>query len=138
MKLDVGCGADPHGDVNVDVTRNVASNFIRASGEYLPFLADTFTNVFCFHVIEHVNRPTQLLRELRRVCVNNGEIKITCPHRYSRNAKHASHRCYFNLRWFQKHVQAKKVRFTLTHKQRFPFLGLIMLPHEITVHVEQN
>jgi SAM-dependent methyltransferase len=38
-----------------------------------------FDAVFCSHVIEHVEHPTQFLVELRAVCRDGGLIQLRCP-----------------------------------------------------------
>lgn len=79
MKLDVGCGCAPSGDVNVDVPysdrhrdgkRLVAKkipNFIFASVYALPFRDSTFDEVISFHLLEHLEIPLAALREMTRV-----------------------------------------------------------------------
>jgi len=69
-KLDVGCGHDPKGDINVDLFLNKSEryddtslnvktipNFIRAGACHLPFKDKCFVIVICFHVLEHVDNP---------------------------------------------------------------------------------
>jgi len=79
--LDVGCGTNPKGDVNIDLyldarhRREVLSqetvkripNFMLASAEHLPFRNDSFWAVVCVHVLEHLLNPNIALSEFRRV-----------------------------------------------------------------------
>ena len=96
--LDVGCGHNPKGDVNVDLfpesTRhrsvdqalkndkslNVKEipNFVKADGCRLPFVNGVFSKVFSSHTIEHVEVPELFVAELLRVCYD--EVEIVCPH----------------------------------------------------------
>lgn len=82
MKLDVGCGTEPKGDVNVDFFKRgfnpqtgdqihgefmsplKIQNFILADAEWLPFKDDCFDVVFSSHVMEHVQNPLLMLREM--------------------------------------------------------------------------
>lgn len=73
--LDVGCGIDPEGDVNIDV-ENVKveyncrpQNFIVASATQLPFKDKSFELVKCHDVIEHLEDEEILatLAEIKRV-----------------------------------------------------------------------
>lgn len=84
MRLDVGCGARPTGDVNCDLFikddadhRNMSKrslnvkgipNFVLCDCRYLPFVELCFDTVFCSQVIEHLPVPVLLVRELVRVC----------------------------------------------------------------------
>jgi len=79
MRLDVGCGNTPTGDVNVDlpgserhrsgVTLAVKriSNFVYASVYALPFCNDSFDEVVSFHLLEHLEIPLIALEEMIRV-----------------------------------------------------------------------
>jgi ubiquinone/menaquinone biosynthesis C-methylase UbiE len=82
MRLDVGCGNVPTGDVNVDLPsserhRNgkmLASrkipNFIYASVYALPFPDNSFDEVVSFHLLEHLEVPLAALREMTRTSKN--------------------------------------------------------------------
>ena len=75
--LDVGCGAHPIGDVNVDLMLEDSDqkwdqiprcqNFVRADVRYLPFKSRCFDLVYCSHMLEHLEKPLEALRELKRV-----------------------------------------------------------------------
>jgi SAM-dependent methyltransferase len=82
MRLDVGCGNAPTGDVNVDIPgserhRNGAKifakkipNFVYASVYFLPFRDDCFDEVVSFHLLEHLDVPLLALKEMVRVTKN--------------------------------------------------------------------
>lgn len=106
MRLDVGCEYNFRGDVNVDVNvPPVASNklFIRADAQHLPFQNNVFDESSCFHVIEHVENPYLLVKELLRV--TKYKVVIKCPHRFSFIAKGPDHIHYFRNRWFHQIAQ---------------------------------
>lgn len=82
--LNIGCGANATGDVNLDLYvedtenhRNSAEflklnvraiqNFVRGDAQYLPFKDNAFEVVFSAQVIEHVKNPFLMLREMARV-----------------------------------------------------------------------
>lgn len=88
MKLDVGCGHAPQGDVNVDLlvrdsdlrwNQDVSDipNFVKASAEYLPFKTASFEEVYCAHLLEHFDDPNPAIQELFRV--SNKLVKIIVP-----------------------------------------------------------
>jgi len=83
MRLDVGCGANPQGDVNVDLypinspdhckVKYVGSdhpNFVRADAHHLPFRNDLFDEVLLDNILEHCLRPFDTLVEACRVATN--------------------------------------------------------------------
>lgn len=88
--LDVGCGQNPKGTVNVDLQRGYSD--IVCSAEYLPFKDNAFDVVYSSHCLEHVPEPLKALKEFRRVGktavlrVPNGEYNRNgwCedPHHY--------------------------------------------------------
>ena len=89
MKLDVGCGPSPRGDVNLDlftgdsphvkgsiVGRNYP-NFIIGDAENLPLRSNIFQVVYAFHLIEHLENPIKAMREFERV--GNDMVYIKVP-----------------------------------------------------------
>jgi ubiquinone/menaquinone biosynthesis C-methylase UbiE len=88
MKLDVGCGNAPAGDVNVDLPGSERhrsgkklfvkriSNFIYASAYALPFSDDSFDEVVSYHLLEHLDTPLVALKELVRVSKNTVAIAV--------------------------------------------------------------
>jgi len=76
-RLDIGCGAVPTGDVNLDLLipgderrpfdHRKIKNFILADCRYLPFPDNTFLEVYSSHFLEHVQDPDACLAEMLRV-----------------------------------------------------------------------
>lgn len=117
MRLDVGCGHKPEGDVNVDLhpeptghrsfdqrfvgkalnTKKIL-NFVQVDGNFLPFSDNIFDEVYSSHTIEHNATPFRFLSELVRVSKN--KIKVICPHRYSK--RRPLHISVLNGQWFRK------------------------------------
>ena len=151
LVLDVGCGFEGYGSVNVDIccgTENVdldgsvrvsrTRNLFIADGCSLPFRDDTFDLVYSSHVIEHVANPFLFLRELVRV--SRDKIVVRCPHRFGDKLYrflgcfgHKGHRHFFNARWFVEvgerlgcFVKPQYRRFV-----RFPLLNFV--PYELEV-----
>jgi len=148
MKLDVGCGLKPHGHVNVDIYRrknpeinsskiidvdvHKIPNFVSASGEKLPFQNESFNEVYCFHVIEHVKNPYRLLKELMRVCKRNGTVYLSLPHRFSYGAKYKGHIHFFTRRWFEQNL---KYPFKCSMSYWSPFKFFLFFPNEIQLQI---
>jgi ubiquinone/menaquinone biosynthesis C-methylase UbiE len=82
MKLDVGCGNAPTGDVNIDLpvselhrggvrlAANRVPNFVYASTYALPFRDNSFDEVLSVHLLEHLETPLKALKEMVRVSRN--------------------------------------------------------------------
>jgi hypothetical protein len=73
MTLNVGCGQDNWGEVRVDVDYETQTHFesklnVRADAHHLPFRDKAFTFGRCWHVLEHLENPSQVLFELWRTC----------------------------------------------------------------------
>lgn len=112
LKLDVGCGSSPTGDVNCDLYvedifdhrklgHNVLrvheiSNFVCCDALHLPFVNGVFDEVFCGQLIEHIPNPICLFRELVRVCRCFGKVVVETIHRLG----DAVHFNPWNKRWF--------------------------------------
>lgn len=132
--LDVGCGSNPKGTVNVDFFREGFNpqtgdqkigdfmkaknieNFVIGDAMHLPFKEDTFDVVFSTHAIEHVTNPLGMLREMSRVC--KGKLIVRCPHRRGSNAIKPFHINYLDEDWFQKAATAigLKMQYTLVYE----------------------
>lgn len=159
MKLDVGCGDHPTGDVNCDlnmgstlhggdqkkdgifINAKEIPNFVKCDAQHLPFKDHVFSEVFCCHVIEHVDNPLLLLSELLRV---GNDVTVKCPYHLSRGARMPSHTCSFSISWFRKALKTLKVTEGVVLEYNgftyFPhvFMPLIRIPLEIkmVVHCE--
>lgn len=87
MKLNLGCGSDYlNGWINAD--RFEESNHhrhpcdfdIQADAHALPFATDALEHVRCRHVLEHVERPLDALREMQRILAPGGICYTEVPH----------------------------------------------------------
>jgi hypothetical protein len=70
--LNLGCGPDTWGDVRLDVDFHTQTGAqsklnIMADAHFLPFVDKAFGRVRCWHVLEHVAKPAQVITEIKRV-----------------------------------------------------------------------
>jgi len=70
-----------------------------------PFNDNTFDFIFCSSLIEHVENPVKMMREIKRVLKNNGYLYISFPPFYSPNGGH-----YFS----PFHLLGEKIAIKLT------------------------
>jgi ubiquinone/menaquinone biosynthesis C-methylase UbiE len=86
--LDIGCGGDPQGNVNLDLNLGQSihhnydynvreiSNFVRSSASRLPFRCEVFDGVVCSHTLEHLTVPTIGLSEVYRVVKHMAILRV--------------------------------------------------------------
>ena len=76
--LNVCCGKTDGGGVNVDIVQHAGvPNLVLVDDIYrLPFQDGQFETVLCSHTMEHVERPLDFYRELKRV---GREVTIVVP-----------------------------------------------------------
>ena len=85
---DVGSGANPHGNIQIDLKSEESDKHHRrlsvkptvyADAHYLPFKDETFNRVLCLHIIEHLKRPFDALLEVKRVLKKSGSLRVEIP-----------------------------------------------------------
>jgi SAM-dependent methyltransferase len=124
--LDVGCGHQPKGDVNVDLhpeptahraadqrvcndvkldLRNTP-NFVKAEASRLPFRDSSFNSVCSNHVLEHVLLPDLVLAEMLRV--SDRWVEVHVPHPDLKGAygpEKPLHRNKITRDWLEEHLK---------------------------------
>ncbi len=97
-KLNLGCGEFPkEGYLNVDL-HAVSEPDLRHDLNSLPypFPEDRFSLIELDHVMEHLNDPFAVMRELYRIARDGATIKIRVPH-CSRGFTHPQHKAGFDV-----------------------------------------
>ena len=72
------------GCLNIDIFKSPAVDVI-CDINNLPFKTESFVDVYCFHVLEHIRTPARGLSELIRVAKRMVELEV--PHRWGMHAK---------------------------------------------------
>jgi ubiquinone/menaquinone biosynthesis C-methylase UbiE len=157
MILDVGCGTYPRGDVNCDlficdtghrtglkerrdksIKPREVKNFVLCDGQYLPFKDSSFEQVVSIHLIEHVNDPWLLLKEIIRV--SSDKVTIRCPHRLGDRlrGKNPFHTNFLNIKWFAKALTALGCRFEIHYSKYlyFPHHFVTILRFPLEMHIK--
>ena len=81
MKLHLGCGNDyREGYINCDISREVKHDRIVDLEKKLPFRDNSVSEIIINHVLEHFQKPMNILKELYRVSRNNAIIRIRVPY----------------------------------------------------------
>jgi len=95
---------DSH-DLKWDCNPKGFKNFVKAYAEYLPFKDGCFSEVYCSHLLEHLDKPETAIKELLRV--SNHKVTIILPFAlfqlldfflWNSGRKFVEHR-----RWLKKH-----------------------------------
>ena len=82
MKLNIGCGRDTKdGYVNLDRVKLKGVNVTHNLDSYpYPFKNNTFKEVLCYSILEHLNNPENTMKELHRISKPGATIKIIVPY----------------------------------------------------------
>jgi len=80
-KLNLGCGSySKQGYVNLDATNLPGVDVVHDLNQYpYPFDDDEFEEVFCYHVLEHLDDIVRPLEEIWRITRNGARIIIEVP-----------------------------------------------------------
>ncbi|OGZ06928.1 MAG: hypothetical protein A3C93_04560 [Candidatus Lloydbacteria bacterium RIFCSPHIGHO2_02_FULL_54_17] len=97
-KLNLGCGEDRKtGYVNLDRSPLVHPDVLHDLNTLpYPFPDGSFELIEAFHVLEHLDRPFDVMRELHRLLKQDGVLHIKVPH-FSRGFTHTEHTCGFDV-----------------------------------------
>lgn len=81
-KLNLGCGADiKEGYLNIDLIQQPGVDKIVDIEKFpWPFKDNEFEEVYTSHVLEHVKDLEKTMKEIHRICKNNGLVVIRVPH----------------------------------------------------------
>jgi len=160
--LDVSCGDYPVGTTNLDFNVNgvteqrhegpvhlaLTPNFVKGECCHLPFRTGTFEMVRCSHLIEHLDDPIALIREMARVSKHH--IMVICPFKYgvyaamtpfSKLRKLGVHKNTFDAEWFEqvfKKLGLIRIRVSYSVYRYIPnrWLPWLSLPEEITAKAQ--
>lgn len=110
MKLDVGCGKDKvKGAIGIDINKDSAADVICDIEISLPFKDDTFDEVYCRQIVEHISDLIALMEEIWRVGKNGAKVRIEAPYYTSIGAfSNPQHRRYITERTFDIFLQGYK------------------------------
>lgn len=132
--LDVGCGpiTKKPGAIGLDKRPAPHVDVVHDLNVYpYPLPDDEFDWIEASHILEHVDRPLQLLNELHRVAKNGATIRVITPHYASQlsygDFEHYHHFGYVTFRTLQNtgFFRLKKHRLHFTDLYRVLGVGLL-------------
>ncbi len=97
-KLNFGCGKDyKEGFVNIDWDPLAKVDVSHNLNVFpYPLESSSFDEINAFHVMEHLDRPFDVMREFHRILKPGGVLHIKVPH-FSRGFTHAEHAHGFDV-----------------------------------------
>jgi SAM-dependent methyltransferase len=97
-KLNLGAGsAHKEGYVNVDWTNLTNPDVTHDLNVFpYPFADNSFELIEAFHVLEHLDRPFAVMKEMQRILKPGGRLHVKVPH-FSRALTHAEHAHGFDV-----------------------------------------
>ncbi|MEK6948001.1 MAG: methyltransferase domain-containing protein [Nanoarchaeota archaeon] len=142
-KLNIGCGPDikpkSEGWVNLDDLKLKGVDVVHSLNKFpYPFKNNEFDEVFCSHILEHVDDLIKVMRELHRITKPNGIIRIHVPH-FScgvnyRDPTHKRYFSYFTFDFFTDKCYYDTPKFLVVYSKlnfsrlSFTFLNFFMNP----------
>lgn len=80
-RLNIGCGKNARKDcINLDTVKLPGVEVVHNLDKYpWPFKDNTFEEVYCFSVLEHLNDIIKPLEEIHRISKNKAKIIISVP-----------------------------------------------------------
>jgi len=98
QKLDLGCGVlKKEGYVSMDWDPAYKPDLVHDLNVLpYPFERNSFDLVEAFHVLEHLDRPFDVMREIHRILKPGGRLIIKTPH-FSRGFTHSEHARGFDV-----------------------------------------
>ena len=140
-RLNLGCGKfKKEGYINVDYNKDVDPDVIHDLNVFpYPFNDDEFDLIEADHVLEHLDDPFRVMKEIHRIAKHGASVIIRVPH-FSRGFTHPEHKRGFDVTfpfYFQPSFQGgyQGVEFKLEKMKLSwfaqPYLKKTVLPYPI-------
>jgi SAM-dependent methyltransferase len=100
--LNIGCGEfKKKGYINLDIDPKVNPDVVHDLNIFpYPFPSEYFDVIVANHVLEHLDSPFEVMKELHRILNKNGKLIIRVPH-FSRGFTHADHKRGFDIHFYR-------------------------------------
>lgn len=146
MKLDVGCGLAPQGDVNIDIylepvqrakgeidPRGV-EKFILADANHLPF-REVFDEVISDNVLEHLEDPIKAINEMVRV---SRKIIVRVPNKWGCSSKRPYHLWSFTPEWWRRILPFSKIWLSTFYVRGRRFIRPLLEKNPINIEIRTH
>lgn len=96
-KLNLGCGDDIREDfINVDKKPASGVDLILDLNDKLPFKDNSMDYIILDNVLEHLDDPLSVMKEVGRISRPDSRVKVVVPHFRNKNAYALNHKCFFS------------------------------------------
>lgn len=111
MRLNLGSGEDRHpGFLSIDWNSFSGADILQDLNRFpYPFAESSIDEIHAFHILEHLDRPFDVMRELHRILKPGGLLHVKVPH-FSRGFTHPEHSHGFDIT-FPLYFDARMTRF---------------------------
>ncbi len=101
-KLNLGCGEDKKNEfTNIDWNKLTNPDVLHNLNQVpYPFEDNTFDEILASHILEHLDKPFEIMKELHRILKPGGKLIVKVPH-FSRGFTHAEHCHGFDITFSQ-------------------------------------
>ncbi|MDO8520960.1 MAG: methyltransferase domain-containing protein [bacterium] len=98
VKINLGCAGYPkEGYINVDWLPSLSPDIVHNLNVFpYPFAESSVDLVLASHVMEHLGRPFEVMKEVHRILRPGGKLILKVPH-FSRGFTHAEHAHGFDI-----------------------------------------
>lgn len=129
-KLNFGCGKDiKEGWDNVDIQKNEKIKSFDFNEFPYPLKKDHYELVYIDNVLEHLEKPRDVLYELWKHCKNNGIIHIIVPYYNNKGAYNDfTHLHYFSGHTFIKFTEEP---YNLSKNKKFKISSINLVPTKV-------
>lgn len=81
-RLNIGCGNDAHKDyINLDIAKLRSIDVVHDLNRFpYPFPNNSFSEVRCFNILEHLDDLEAVMKEIHRICKKDAVVRIKVPH----------------------------------------------------------
>ena len=130
--LDIGCSNNKiKGAIGLDRDRNSQADIICELEKTIPLKTNSADLVYCKHLLEHLDDPEHLIREIYRISKSGARLIVEVPHfssyvAYS-NLGHKRYFSYFLLNSLIGAIPHKAVKKKITFYKTFRFFGIAAL-----------
>ena len=115
-------------DFIADKSKTLKEKICLYNGIYLPFNSDAFNCACCLDVLEHVDDPGRLLKEIHRVLKPKASLIITVPNWFDIIAVKLLHRSPGHLQTgtpfgWKRRIESSGFNVDFFHSVRFPIIN---------------
>lgn len=98
LRIDLGCGLQKkEGTLGIDVESYPGvDHVVDLEKEPLPFADRSVEYVHSSHMLEHIENPEGIFREISRVCIDGAQLEFWTPYNWSNSAFIYGHNVFYN------------------------------------------